>query len=357
MFRTIDYSEIYSKEDGYVLVDVRSESEYNEATITGSINIPILRDKEREIVGTTYVKEDTEKAKKQGIEFAAERLPVIFNEFQRIIKENRGKRIVIFCARGGMRSGSVHGLLNGLGMHVLKLDGGYKKYRAFVVSKLEEFSKEVKFVSLYGNTGVGKTEILYELKKRGYNIMDIEGAANHRGSVLGAVGFGEGYIQKKFETILYDQLKTRNNNIVFTEGESRRINKVIIPQNIWDTLHKGQKVYITADLLARADRLVREYTSFDNAKEEIINSLDHLKGQASEENISYYKELVLEGDFRTVAMNLMEKYYDPKYGHGAKKNIFRENFHANTVDEAMKNLERIYKEINKEEVLEDLNGK
>lgn len=357
MFRTIDYSEIYNKEESYVLIDVRSESEYNEATITGAINIPILRDKEREIVGTTYVKENADKAKKQGIEFAANRLPIIFNEFQKVIKENRGKQIVIFCARGGMRSGSVHGLLNGIGIHILKLEGGYKKYRAFVVLKLEEFSKEVKFVSLYGNTGIGKTEMLYELKKRGYNTMDIEGAANHRGSVLGSVGLGEVHIQKKFDTMLYDELKIRNNNIVFTEGESRRINKVVIPQNIWDSLHTGEKVYITADLEVRADRLVREYTSFNNAKDEIVDSLDALKGQASEENINYYKNLVLEGDFKTVAINLMKKYYDPKYIHGTKRNIFREKFHANTIEESMKNLERIYKEIKEEQVLEDLDGK
>lgn len=348
MFGIIDYEEIHGNEDKYILVDVRSESEFAEETITGAINIPILRDRERAIVGTTYVRESTDVAKKQGIEFAAARLPEIFTELQEIMRKNHGKKLVIFCARGGMRSGSVWGLLNGLGITAYKLKGGYKFYRAFVARKLEEYSKEVKFIVLYGNTGIGKTDMLLKLREDGYDVLDLEGAANHRGSVLGGVGLGDIYSQKKFETLMYDQLKKRKTNLVFTEGESRRIYKVIIPDNIWSILQSGQKVYITADLEARADRLVKEYTSFDNVQEEILTALEGIKKYASPENLQRYKDLVMEGDYHTVAMEMMKKYYDPKYNHGSDKEAIRERFHANTVDEACEKLKVLYELVKKE---------
>ncbi|MGL5067601.1 MAG: tRNA 2-selenouridine(34) synthase MnmH [Sarcina sp.] len=348
MFGIIEYEEIHGKEDEYIFVDVRSESEFAEETITGAINIPILTDKEREIVGTTYVRESTDVAKKQGIEFASKRLPIIFEELQELIRNNHGKRLVIFCARGGMRSGSVWGLLNGIGISALKLRGGYKYYRAFVTKKLEEYSKEVKFIVLYGNTGIGKTEMLYQLRGEGYDVLDLEGAANHRGSVLGGVGLGKIYSQKKFETLMYDQLKIRKTNLVFTEGESRRIYKVIIPDNIWGILQAGEKVYITADLESRAERLVKEYTSFENVKEEILTSLEGIKKHASEENYEKYRALTIAGDYKTVAMEMMEKYYDPKYNHGSNKEDIRARFHANTASEACDKLHAIYEDVKSE---------
>lgn len=345
MFGIIEYSEIYGNEEEYIFVDVRSESEFLEDAIEGSINIPILQDKEREIVGTTYVRDSVEKAKMQGIEFVSARLPLIFKEFQELIKANEDKKIVIYCARGGMRSGSIHSLLNSIGIHVLKLKGGYKAYRAFMVQELEEYCNEVKFIVLYGNTGIGKTEILYRLKEKGYNILDIEKAANHRGSILGGVGLGDCHSQKKFETMVYNELRTRKNNIVFTEGESRRLHKILITQCLWDSLHRGKKIYLTADLETRAERLVKEYTAFDTAKDEINQAIGVLGKHISEEKANYYMELVKKGEYKKVAMELMEKYYDPMYVFGTKKNEFLDNFHIDSVEDAVNRLIKIYNDL------------
>lgn len=345
MFGIIEYSEIYGNEEKYIFVDVRSESEFLEDAIEGSINIPILQDKEREIVGTTYVRDSVEKAKMQGIEFVSARLPLIFKEFQELIKANEDKKIVIYCARGGMRSGSIHSLLNSIGIHVLKLKGGYKAYRAFMVQKLEEYCNKVKFIVLYGNTGIGKTEILYRLKEKGYNILDIEKAANHRGSILGGVGLGDCHSQKKFETMVYNELRTRKNNIVFTEGESRRLHKILITQCLWDSLHRGKKIYLTADLETRAERLVKEYTAFDTAKDEINQAIGVLGKHISEEKANYYMELVKKGEYKKVAMELMEKYYDPMYVFGTKKNEFLDNFHIDSVEDAVNRLIKIYNDL------------
>lgn len=342
MFGIVEYAEIYGKEEEYVFVDVRSESEFFEDAIEGAVNIPILRDKEREIVGTTYVRESVEKAKDQGIEFASARLPLIFKEFQALIKANEGKKIIVYCARGGMRSGSIHALLNSIGIHILKLKGGYKSYRAFIVKKMEEYCREVNFVVLYGNTGIGKTEILYKLKEKGYNILDIEKAANHRGSILGGVGLGECHSQKKFETMIYNALRKRNSNIIFAEGESRRLYKILITQCLWDSLHRGKKVYLTADLEARAERLVKEYTSFDGSNIEINQAIAVLGKHISEEKVKYYMDLVNLGEYKKVAMELMERYYDPMYVFGTKKNEFVDKFHIDSIDSAVDKLINIY---------------
>ncbi|MGL5616193.1 MAG: tRNA 2-selenouridine(34) synthase MnmH [Sarcina sp.] len=342
MFGMVEFSEIYGNEKDYIFVDVRSESEFFEDAIEGAVNIPILLDKEREIVGTTYVRESVDKAKMQGIEFASKRLPFIFKEFQKLIKGNPHKKIVIYCARGGMRSGSIHGLLNSVGIHILKLKGGYKAYRGFITKKLEEYCNEVKFIVLYGNTGIGKTEILYKLKEKNYNILDIEKAANHRGSILGGVGLGDCHSQKKFETLIYNQLRDRNSNIVFAEGESRRLYKILITQCLWDSLHKGEKVYLTADLEVRAERLVKEYTAFETAGVEINQAIKVLGKHISEEKAKHYMDLVNSGEYKTVAMELMEKYYDPMYVFGTKKNEFCERFHIESVDSAVNKLIDLY---------------
>ena len=147
MFGLISYEEIYGHEDEYIFIDVRSQKEAFEEPMIGSVNIPVLLNEERDVVGTLYVRESAEAAKEQGIEFISRRLPEIFKQVQELYRNKHGKKLVIFCARGGMRSGSLHSLLNSLGINCYKLEGGYKAYRSFIINKIEEFSKEIDFIS------------------------------------------------------------------------------------------------------------------------------------------------------------------------------------------------------------------
>ncbi|WP_010292506.1 rhodanese-like domain-containing protein [Clostridium senegalense] len=155
MFQTTEYKEL---KGDYVLVDVRSPLEYKENTIPGAVNIPLFNDEERALVGTIYKQESTEKAKKIGMEIVSKKLPSIYDEFLKL--EKKHKKIVLFCARGGMRSGSLVALLSSLGMRVEKIKGGYKSYRGYVLEELPKLNEQVKYIVLHGNTGVGKTEIL-----------------------------------------------------------------------------------------------------------------------------------------------------------------------------------------------------
>ena len=201
MYETVRYEKIKGE---YILIDVRTPGEYRESTIPGAINIALFTDEEREEIGRVYKTESIEKAKKIGIYAGSKNLPKIYEEIIKLNKEH--KDLIFFCAKGGFRSTVLVSLLAPLGFHVKKLDGGYKEYRKYIIADLDRLIENIEAVVLYGNTGTGKTKILKDLKEMGMDVLDLEGYANHRGSILGSVGLGEQYSQKKFESLLYEDL-------------------------------------------------------------------------------------------------------------------------------------------------------
>lgn len=327
MFRTIDYKDLKGK---YILVDVRSPGEYKEATIPEAINVPIFTDDERKTIGTIYVNESVEKAKKIGVEAVSEKLPELYSTFSDL--DRKYDKIVMFCARGGMRSSSLCSLFSSLGINAAKLGGGYKGYRAFINEELPKCNEGIRYIVLHGKTGVGKTEILKCLKRMGMDVLDLEEAANHRGSLLGSVGMGEGRSQKQFEALVYEELKNRKTNFVFVEAESRRVGNIIIPDYIYKSMVNGIHVLVDADLDFRAKIIVDEYTKGENALEEILNSLDLLRKYISDKNIEYYKNKVRAGMFEEVAKELMIKYYDPMYLNSIEKYKYDLHLQVNSIE-------------------------
>jgi tRNA 2-selenouridine synthase len=314
MLRQIDYKDL---KDNYILIDVRSPGEYLESTIPGAVNIPIFNDEERALIGYTYINESVEKAKKIGVEAVSKRLPSIYEELSKLDKEY--KKLVVFCARGGMRSTSICSLLGSLGVNTYKLSGGYKGYRGYINEELPKANEGIKYVVLHGQTGVGKTELLKCLKDKGMDVLDLEEAANHRGSLLGNVGLGSPRSQKQFEALIYNTLKNRKTNYVFIEAESKRIGNIIVPNYIYRSLENGIHILVEADIDFRTRLIIKEYTKEINSVEDILDSLDALKKHISESNIERYKGLVLEGCYEEVVKELMVKYYDPLYANSIKK--------------------------------------
>lgn len=312
MIRSIEYSEIREKldKDSYVLIDVRSPGEYKNATIPGAVNIPLFNDEEREIIGTVYVNESVEKAKRIGVEYISRRLPEIYD---RISELNRkyGK-LIFFCERGGMRSSSLVSLLVVLGINAWKITGGYKCYRSFINRELPRALEGVQFLVLYGNTGTGKTKLLEELEKRGYDTLNLEECAKHRGSLLGSIGIGEQNSQKMFESLVYERLKARKSDMVFVEGESKRIGKIIMPEFLFSAYeHKGIPIRIVADIETRVKNIYEDY--IDDNNEELIEGINLLRKHISDRKIDEYIELIRSNKFNEVIEELMVKYYDPMY--------------------------------------------
>ncbi len=299
----------------YVLIDVRSESEFSEYTIPGSINIPILSDKEREIVGYTYTHVSPEEAKFLGIEFVSKKLPTLFKKILSL--QNEYSDLIFFCARGGYRSSSITALLQSIGINASKLIGGYKGYRNFINKNLNLLIEPINLVVLYGNTGTGKTKVLKELQKLDADVLDLEYCANHRGSVLGSVGLSKPNSQKMFESLIFDTLYNRKTDLLFVEGESKTIGKCTIPDMLFDKIKNGIQVNITSSIENRINNIREDYICGDD--ENIIKSLENLRNRMGNHWVDQKINLVRNKNYEEVIKDLILSYYDPLYEKNKKE--------------------------------------
>lgn len=305
----IDYRNIQKKDQKNIFIDVRSPKEFNKETIPGAINIPIFNNEERALIGSLYKNNSIEEAKKVGIEIASKKLPQIYGEVSIL---NRGhSHIYMFCSRGGFRSSALASFFQALNMSMVKIQGGYKSYRAFIREDLQIISKDLKLIVLYGNTGTGKTHILDSLREKGMNVLDLEACANHRGSILGSVGLGEPNSQKMFESLVYEELKNRNSNLVFIEGESKRIGKSLIPEFIFDKMNEGVSLKIISPIENRVEVILNDYVN--GCDEDLIEALNHMRNRMGNEAIDNYVDLVKKKEYNPIIKDLFIKYYDPLY--------------------------------------------
>lgn len=340
MTRIIRYDDIEEGIiDEYVLIDLRSPSEYIDGTIPGSINIPLFNDKERAEVGTIYRQNCPEEAKKAGIKIVSQKLPDIYDKVEKL--SLKYKHLIFFCARGGMRSNSVASFLEALNINALKLEDGYKAYRNHVLDNLPRLVDNIKFIVLYGNTGTGKTILLNKLKEKDMDTLDLEGCANHRGSTLGRVGLGEQNSQKTFESLIYDSLINKKSNIVFIEGESRRIGKDVIPDYLFDAMMEGIHVKIDACIEKRVENILIDYVH--DTDMELIEAISHMKRQLGNKKIERYIELIKSHDYQPVIKELMEEYYDPLYEHNQKN--YATTINSDDLDKATDDLINIIDDI------------
>ena len=340
MLKTIEYGEVSGK---YILVDVRSPGEFQEATIKGAVNIPLFSDEERKIIGTVYTRESVEKAKRIGLEVASKKLLHIYDEIKDL--EKKYGRVILFCARGGMRSGVLGMLLHTLGVNVERISEGYKGYRKFINENLSLLNDKVQYIVLHGNTGVGKTEILKQLECDGFDVLDLEGFANHRGSLLGTVGLGKTTSQKEFESKIYHMLKECKSSYVFIEAESKRIGNAIIPDFIFNKMKSGIHIFVDADIDFRTDLIIKEYTKQKNCNEEIIDCLIRLGKYIGEKNVERYSQLVLKSEYDVVVSELMIKHYDPMYTHASDKYDYKLKVQVTDIKTATQEIEKWLKSI------------
>ncbi|WBW95500.1 tRNA 2-selenouridine(34) synthase MnmH [Oceanirhabdus sp. W0125-5] len=322
-----------------LFIDVRSPGEYKQETIPGAINMPIFDDEERKIIGTLYKQESAYEASKVGIEYASKKLLHFFEEIHELKKTN--KDITLFCARGGMRSGVISTFINSMGINVSRIKGGYKAYRKVVMEELVELNDSVEYIVIHGNTGVGKTEILKQLKEDGYSVLDLEKAANHRGSLLGSVGLNKCNSQKMFESYIHEELsRNKGGKYVFVEAESRRIGSVFVPEYVHNKMKVGKHIFIDASLEFRSEIIIREYTKNVNYLEEISLALDKLAKYMGKKKAEYYKEKLNEGKIKEVTMELMETYYDPMYTNTSDKYEYELRLTIDDINKAAKDIEK-----------------
>ena len=311
MFKEIHVGELKSLEHP-VLIDVRSEGEFAEATIPGSVNLPLFNNEERAKVGTTYTQSSPSLARELGLDLVSPKLPLLVKQVEELAKKGP---LVLFCWRGGMRSKSLATVADLMGVPVYRLHGGYKAYRTQVVGYFEQ-ELPFKIVVLRGNTGVGKTELLGKLRAEGYPAIDLEHLANNRGSVFGAMGLGEPPSQKKFEGLLYEELELlKDSPYVIVECESRRIGRVSLPNTFFSAMRQGIQILQCDSLSNRVQRLIREYTAVPNAQAEIESALERLVKTLGHLKVQELKQLLASERLEEFTERLLVEYYDQLYAY------------------------------------------
>ena len=342
MIDDIKLTDLLSKQEksDHTLVDVRSPKEFNEATIPGSINIPIFTTEERAEIGTLYKQVSQEAAKNRGLEIFSEKLPTFIKEFKKV-----NTPITVFCWRGGMRSKTVATVLDLMDIHVTRLHGGIKAYRQWVVAELDKEIFKPDFYVLNGHTGSGKTIMLDKLAEKGYPIIDLEKMANHRGSIFGQIGL-EPNNQKKFESLLVKAMNQyAEEPFVFIEGESKRIGKVTLPDFFYNKKEDSTQLFIDLPFEQRIDIILDEYHPYDNP-DLFIRAFNLIKKHIHTPIAKEIGDALQLSDFYTAIKLLLEYYYDPRYDHHVDK--YKESqitsIKATTIDDAIEQVEQFIAE-------------
>ncbi|OPL08393.1 MAG: hypothetical protein AVO33_10580 [delta proteobacterium ML8_F1] len=300
-----------------VFVDVRSPQEFSYSHIPGAKNWPILDNEAREAVGTIYKTMGREKAIETGIQHVKEKLPNFYSEITAL--SQRYNHVLLYCSRGGMRSGTLYAFGESLGLdNLYLLEGGYKAYRQHVLSNTEELLKNKDFVVIHGRTGVGKTAILKALKAGGLPVMDLEDLAKNAGSVFGQIPYQEKPpSQKMFENLVYHELSTLG-PMVFMESESKRIGQVSLSETFMETMVRGRHILVETTLKNRVAVIADLYLE-KIKKDQLKKALEHLRKRLGHKKVDEMIQWIEEGSFERVIETLIVDYYDPLYDHSIQK--------------------------------------
>lgn len=293
------------------IVDVRSPLEFAEDHLPGAINLPVLTNEQRKEVGTLY-KADPFAARILGARYlsmnAADHLATLEERWDRVHQP------LLYCWRGGLRSRSFAHIIRSVGWRARVLDGGYKAYRKFVITDLtDQLSRPAPaFHVLSGFTGTGKTRLLHQLAAEGAQVLDLEGLANHRGSLLGNLGPQPS--QKFFENQLHQAISAFDPaRPVFTEAESNRIGSLSLPASLWKKLNTATVTEVHLPLESRADLLLDDYPRFLTHPQELCELLDNLRALRGHETIDSWHQKIAIKDWRGFLISVLRDHYDLCY--------------------------------------------
>lgn len=292
------------------IIDVRSPAEYAEDHLPGAINLPVLDNDERAVVGTIYKQVAPFEARKLGAALVAQNAA---RHLQGPLAEKGGGwRPLVYCWRGGQRSGSFATILRQVGWRTDLVEGGYKAWRALVVAELAAPPK-LPLVVLDGNTGSAKTAILLAAQAEGAQVIDLEGLANHRGSIFGAMPGGQPS-QKGFEGRLAVALSRLDpSRPVLIEAESSKVGEIALPRGLWAALRAAPRLRLVAPLAERAAYLARAYGDITAEPARLGALIDRLRPYHAAEVIETWHALAGQGAFVPLARALMQAHYDPRY--------------------------------------------
>ncbi len=304
------------------VLDVRSPSEYAEDHIPEALSCPVLDDAERARVGTLHKRVSSFEAKKAGAALAAKN---IARHVDTVFADKPAHwKPLVYCWRGGKRSGALAHVLREIGWGATTLEGGYKAYRRHVVGQLAALPPGFRFRVVHGVTGSGKSRFLRALARTGAQVLDLEELAAHRGSVLGNLPERPQPSQKMFESLLLAALARLDaGRHIYIEGESRKIGQLQVPAALIEAMRASECVVLEAGLETRVALLMDEYRHFFEDPAALGAQLDCLRELHGRERIEEWKRLAARGDWQALVARLLEEHYDPAYRRSAARNFAR----------------------------------
>lgn len=305
----------------HTVIDARSPSEFAEDGLPGAINLPVLDDDERRIVGTLYKQHSALEARKVGAAMAGRRIAAHLETTLR--DKPREWMPLVYCWRGGQRSGSLAWFLSEIGFRTAQLDGGYKAFRHAVVAQLETLPQHYRYVVLAGRTGSGKTRLLHHLAAAGEQVLDLEALACHRGSILGALPGQPQPSQKHFDTLVWQALQRfEPGSTVYVESESARIGRLRVPPSLLVQMREqGRVVQVQMPDAGRVGLLLQDYAFFADDAEafcQLLRGLVELRGR---ERVASWQELARQGLWAELFGRLMAEHYDPLYDRSMRRHF------------------------------------
>jgi len=302
------------------VIDARSESEFALDRIPGALNWPTLRDDERRIVGTEYAQVSPFEARKRGAAMAARNIAAHVERETSTLA--RGWRPLVYCWRGGQRSGALAHVLGQIGFDVHVLEGGYQGWRRFVVADLERLPAALDLRVLCGKTGSGKSRLLGALGNAGAQVLDLEALACHRGSVLGLVPGTVQPSQKGFDTELWDVLQRLDPaRPVYVESESRTVGRLRVPEALLQRMRSARCLVIEMPTAARVELLLQDYTYLVDDVEILCARLQALREARGEQVVQRWQAAARAGRIVEVVNDLLVDHYDPVYLRSMARNF------------------------------------
>lgn len=294
------------------LIDARSPGEFALDHIPGAINCPVLSDAERAEIGTIYKQVSPFEAKRLGAAYVAANLARHLRET--FADKPANWKPLVYCWRGGLRSGSMVTWLRLVGWDAQQLAGGYKAFRGHVIEQLDTLVPQLRMRVLCGATGSAKTRVLHALAESGEQVLDLEGYASHKGSLLGNLPGIEQPSQKRFETLIADKLEQFDlSRPVYLEGESAKIGRVALPLVLVQHLHKAPLIEVRASTAARLSYLLRDYAYLGDEPQALADKLGWLKELHGNEVIGRWQQWAHAKDLSPLFEELMLRHYDPHY--------------------------------------------
>lgn len=306
----------------HTVIDARTEDEHALDHVPGAINWPTLNNAERITIGTMYKQVNAFEAKKRGAAIAARNIAAHIE--REVLDKARDWRPLVYCWRGGNRSGALATILGAIGFQVTLIEGGYKAWRAALVDDLDHQARRLHYQVICGPTGSGKTRLLQALAAEGAKVLDLEDLAKHRSSVLGHLPGVEQPSQKRFDSLIWDALRGFDpGRPVFVESESKKVGNLRVPEALIDAMRASPCIDLQLADEERVELLMEDYAHFVQDQAffcQRLEALTELRGKAV---VQGWVEQVRDGQIREVVLELLTQHYDPTYAASIRKNFAR----------------------------------